>query len=149
MKEYFNKILEVYEPSYKQLRVMFIISIGIIGILFTMNRTEGIASTRKDITVIQNDLKEIKEDLKKIDNKFYNNVENFNNELYNLYRELLNINFRTDELWNIKFNLFIEYGHDKELLKELIKIQTKQRKLYEEERMDRMKYNILEPDSLN
>lgn len=138
MKFDLNKILDVLNLSYNQLRNTLIVSIFII---FTLASGVSIKSCSK------NDKKDELSDIQRLENKIRHNEILVNNRFFELYDDVLELNYRNNMHWNTKFNIFLRYGEDQELFDDLIRIQDEQQRLYEEDRRTRMKYRLL-PDSL-
>jgi len=128
----FEKLLEFLQPTKTQLKSMLIASVGTIGMVYfvgvkTANFNNTISDTNlttKENTVM---IKEIKNEIDnlKIQNK---------NDINNLYMNILDMNTRNSAFMNTKFNLLIDYGNsNKGLLKDMLKVQDEQQKLYEEQ----------------
>jgi hypothetical protein len=128
----FKKIIDFLQPTYAQLKGLLVMSLGTIAAVYVIGtKVANFQATMKktyDITLETRD--EVKQ--MKIDNK---------NDINKLYLDVLDLDTRNNTFWNNKFNILIDYGQgNKSMLKDILKIQDEQQKLYEQDRLKNMQY---------
>jgi len=136
---FFEKFLDFIQPTKAQLRSMLVGSVGIIGSVYFIGvKVAGYQTTFTETNQITKEntvmIKEIKSN---IDNLRLENKENIDA----LYLDILDMNARNNSFMNTKFNLLIDYGNsNKGLLKDMLKVQDEQQKLYEDQKLKNKDY---------
>jgi len=130
-----GKIIDGLKLSYGQLRNLLITSIGAVATVWIVGNKVGSMTTKMD--AFGATLQEIKTEL------VYTRTVT-ENGLNRIYTDFMEINETNNDLWNSKFQLFIDYGEgNKELLKKLLDYEDK-RAAAELERIEKDKdYNIV------
>jgi len=133
-----GKIIDGLKLSYGQLRNLLITSIGAIATVWIVGNKVGGMTTKMD--AIGTTLSEIK-------NEIVINRTTFEKGMDRIYVDFMQINETNNDLWNSKFQLFIDYGEgNKELLKKLLDYEDK-RAAAELERIEKDKeYNTTHGD---
>ena len=132
-----GKIIDGLKLSYGQLRNLLITSIGAIATVWIVGNKVGSMTSQMD--TFSATLQEIKTEM------IYTRTIT-ENGLNRIYTDFMEINETNNELWNSKFQLFIDYGDgNKELLKKLLDYEDK-RAAAELERIEKDKeYVVAEP----
>ena len=130
-----GKIIDKLKLSYGQLRNLLITSIGAIATVWIVGNKVGSMTTKMDSFGAK--LDEIKTEI-------VINRTQTQDGLNRIYTDFTSINETNNDLWNSKFQLFIDYGDsNKELLKKLLDYENK-RANAELERIDKDKnYTIV------
>ena len=128
-----GKIIDGLKLSYGQLRNLLITSIGAIATVWIVGNKVGSMTTKMD--AFGTTLAEIKKEI-------IINRTTFESGMNRIYTDFMEINETNNDLWNSKFQLFIDYGDgNKELLKKLLDYEDK-RSAAELERIEKDKdYN--------
>lgn len=137
-----EKIINILQPTYNQLKGMLISSIAVIGMVYFL----GTKTAEFQRTITDNSERSIENSktITKINKKINQiQIDNYNS-MHKLYIDLLDINSRNNLYLNDKFNLMIDYDNNKPLLKNLLKIQDNQQLMYDEKRKKDMEYWIKE-----
>jgi len=130
-----GKIIDGLKLSYGQLRNLLITSIGAIATVWIVGNQVGSMTTKMD--AFGATLQEIKTEM-------VHTRTVTENGLNRIYTDFMEINETNNDLWNSKFQLFIDYGEgNKELLKKLLDYEDK-RAAAELERIEKDKeYDIV------
>jgi len=112
-----GKIIDGLKLSYGQLRTLLITSVGAVATVWVIGNRVGGITTKMD--TLSKTLDEIKKEV-------VLNRTTTQDKLDRIYNDFMEINETNNDLWNSKFQLFIDYGEDnKELLKKLLDYEDK------------------------
>lgn len=112
-----GKIIDGLKLSYGQLRNLLITSIGAVATVWIVGNKVGAITTKMDM--LDRTLTEIKREV-------ILNRTTTESTLGRIYDDFMEINETNNDLWNSKFQLFIDYGEgNKELLKKLLEYEDK------------------------